>query len=104
MFHIPGYQLIRRDRLQVSSNVDCTGGGLLIYLHDSLNFEEIDFSSQFIGSLELCIVKILVPHMKPLYVTCIYNPPSNSLNTFVNFFGDLVPYLTQTDRDFIIEV
>ena len=62
---ITGYQVIRKDR-------NCYGGGVLMYISESLNFkhrEDLDFGSESIS------VEIKIGKYKPFIVTTIYRPP-----------------------------
>ena len=67
-----GYRVIRRDR-------NCYGGGVLMYISESLNFnhrEDLDFD------LESISVEIKVGKYKPFLVTTIYRPPDKPVSYF----------------------
>ena len=62
---ISGYRVLRKDR-------NCYGGGVLMYISESLNFnhgEDLDFD------LESNSAEIKVGKYKPFHVTTIYRPP-----------------------------
>ena len=64
---ISGYRVIRRDR-------NCYGGGVLMYISKSLNFNDFD--------LESISVEIKVSKYKPFLVTPIYRPPDKPVSYF----------------------
>ena len=65
---VPGYQQIRLDRT-------CHGGGISIYVQDSVNFKPRDDIP--IDGLELICIEIEPPKSKPFLVITWYRPPSD---------------------------
>ena len=69
---ISGYRVICKDR-------NCYGGGMLMYISESLNFnhrEDLDFD------LESISVEIKAGKYKPFLVTTIYRPPDKPVAYF----------------------
>ena len=84
LIHIDGYEVVRKDW---SSN----GGGVCIYLHNSINFK---VRSDLISTeLEAVCLEISKPHSKPFLVTTIYQPP----NATADFFDHLENLIKQND-------
>ena len=69
VLNIPGYNLLRKDR------VNRQGGGVLTYLHSSLNYTLINELDD--PRLESLSIKISQPHATPFITTVIYRPPSS---------------------------
>jgi len=66
MLSLRGYTLVRRDRNK-------QGGGVCVYLRDSLSFKRLhDFEEQ---NLELIALEIQKPNSKPFLFTAWYRPP-----------------------------
>ena len=63
---VPGYRVIRKDR-------NCYGGGVLMYLNESLNVKHIEDLFDF--DFESISVEIKIGDYKPFLVTTIYRPP-----------------------------
>ena len=83
--HISVYRVIRRDR-------NCYGGGVLMYISESLNFnhrEDLDFD------LESISVEIKVGKYKPFLVTTIYRPPDKP----VSYFDQIESLISTTDLE-----
>jgi len=76
---IEHYKLLRKDRLR-------TGGGLVVYIREEINFEIPDTAYVFDDKEEFeCLnVTIKLPCTKPIVYACIYRPPSSNFNTFLN--------------------
>ena len=82
---ISGYRVIRRDR-------NCYGGGVLMYISESLNFnhrEDLDFD------LESISVEIKVGKYKPFLVTTIYRPPDKP----VSYFDQIESLISTTELE-----
>ena len=86
---ISGYQVIRRDR-------NCYGGGVLMYISESLNFnhrEDLDFD------LESISVKIKVGKYKPFLVTTIYRPPDKPVSYFDQIESLIIALLSWREKN-----
>ena len=71
--HIPGYELICRDR-------DRNGGGVCFYLKTSINF--VVRSDLNVANLENLCLEIRKPNSKPFFVITWYRPPCSSIESF----------------------
>ena len=71
--NISGYQQKRLDRT-------CNGGGVSIYLRDSVRFKPRD--NVPVDDLELICIEIEPPKCKPLLVVAWYRPPGGLVGTF----------------------
>ena len=82
---ISGYRVIRKDG-------NCYGGGVLMYVSESLNFnhkEDLDFD------LESISVKIKVGKYKPFLVTTIYRSPDKP----VAYFDQIESLISNSELD-----
>ena len=76
MLSLHGYTLVRRDRNK-------KGGGVCVYLHDSLSFKRLhEFEEQ---NLELIALEIQKPNSKPFLFTAWYRPPKLDSECFKYF-------------------
>ena len=79
------YRVIRKDR-------NCYGGGVLMHISESLNFnhrEDLDFD------LESISVGIKVGKYKPFLVTTIYRPPDKP----VSYFDQIESLISTTELE-----
>ena len=73
-FYIPGYEIIRRDRLSDG------GGGVCFYVKTSINFSlRTDLN---MDNLENLCTEIRKPHSKPLIVVTWYRPPNSPVGLY----------------------
>ena len=82
---VPGYRMIRKDR-------NCYGGGVLMYLNESLNVkhrEDLDFDIESIS------VEIKIGNYKPFLVTTIYGPPDKP----VSYFDQIETLISSTELE-----
>ena len=82
---VPGYRVICKDR-------NCYGGGVLMYLNESLNVkhrENLDFDIESIN------VEIKIDNYKPFLVTAIYRPPDKP----VAYFNQIETLISSTDLE-----
>ena len=82
---ISNYNIIRKDR-------DKYGGGVLMYIHNSLDFklrDDLDFN------LESVSIEIKVGNFKPFLVTSLYRSPHKP----VEYFGQIESLISATDCD-----
>lgn len=68
----PGYIAICKDRLT-------TGGGSVTFVIKKIGFRIVDIS-QYLLSLDICIIDLVVSGVAHIRVFCIYFPPTSSLN------------------------
>ena len=83
---VSGYQQMRLDST-------CHGGGISIYIRDSINFKPRDDISA--DGLELICIGIEAPKSKPFLVIAWYRPPSDPVGSF----GKLEKVLAYLDRE-----
>lgn len=88
--HIPGYEVIRKDRSINGRN----GGGVCIYLRSNLNYKtRVDLLSD---QLEFLSLEITKPRSKPFLVSTWYRPPNSS----VEIFNELENIIGKIDAEF----
>jgi hypothetical protein len=100
MYDIPGYVVLRFDRSK-----DCgklSGGGLLIYVHESFKFEVLEPNISFPELTEIAIIKIYRVFMQPIIVTVIYNNPATPKVQFLESFKELNLFLNLFEYEKII--
>lgn len=72
-FHIPGYQIVRKDRPDVKKWKE-RGGGLLLYVKDT--FDIIECKSTFTIPTEYLNVTINKQYLPPINLTLLYRAPT----------------------------
>ena len=90
--HIPGYELIRRDR-------DTNGGGVCFYLKTSINF--VARSDLNVANLENLCLEIRKPNSKPFFVVTWYRPPCSSIESFL-FYESLISKLDSLGSEYYL--
>ena len=80
---IDGYSIIRKDRNE-------SGGGVAIYIHSSFNFEVVDTLPE--NSLGLICMKIIPTVARPFFVLIWYQPPSSTVDKFLEM-ENILSYL-----------
>ena len=90
--HIPGYQQVFHDR-------SCDGGGVSIYIRDSMKFRHrSDIPAQ---ELELIFIEIEPPKIKSFIVLAWYRPSSDLANVF-NRLEIAISYLDREKKELIL--
>ena len=84
---IPGYHHIRKDRSR-------HGGGVLLYVHESLSLSERN-DLLVANSLEMLSIEIVKPHNKSFLVSTWYRPPKSD----VCLFNDFETFLRKCDLE-----
>ena len=92
-YKLPGYVLIRRDR-----DVASRGGGLVIYIKDSIKFERVDMPA--CRGAEILVIKVIVANSE-LCIALVYNPPS-SASHIVDQFASILEANLLKKRTIII--
>jgi hypothetical protein len=96
-FQVKDYNTVRCDR-SVNS-----GGGTFILIHESLNFEVLDFSSLDKPVLtEETTIKVWKKGLKPIIVTTTYNVLKTSIIKFNIFLQSLLLHLSKFDNEKIL--
>ena len=61
------------------------GGGVAIYVSDSLDYRVIDFMSVTINGVMKCImVELCINKRKHIIVNCVYRTPGSDMQTFID--------------------
>ena len=90
--HIPGYQQVRHDR-------SCNGGGVSIYIRDSIKFRHrSDIPAK---DLELICIEIEPPKSKSFIVLAWYKPPSDLVDVF-NRLENAISYLDRENKELLL--
>ena len=76
---LPGYSIIRRDR------GERIGGGVIIYIRDGLVFTE---RNDFHNNNEAIWIQVNRSRCKPLIIGCIYRPPNQQVDKFLEDFNN----------------
>ena len=80
---IPHYSLVRKDRNR-------NGGGVAIYVHESINYERVEHSS--LNDLEAILISIKLKNAKPLLLINWYRPP-NSKSSIFDSYEDVLSFM-----------
>ena len=90
--HIPGYQQVRLDR-------SCKGGGVSIYIRDSMRFRHrSDIPTK---DLELICIEIEPPKSKSFIVLAWYKPPSDLVDVF-NRLENAISHLDRENKELLL--
>lgn len=76
-----------------SSRIDCRGGGIAVYVHESIPFEEkvnIQIEKNHVILIRLCDLKI--------NICAIYRSPSTNINDFLNYLDE---YLENNEKQIV---
>ena len=90
---IPGYSIVRMDRHGK------IGGGTAIYIRDGLPFKTQ--SDLINNTLENCMVEILQPKAKKLFISCAYRAPNNSVENYITKLENVIHKLPN-NSEFIL--
>ena len=90
---LPGYSVVRMDRCEK------IGGGTAIYVRDSLPFKT--HSDLMINELENCMIEILRPKTKKLFICCVYRAPNKPLENYINQLNSVILKLPN-ESEFIL--
>ena len=89
---VSGYQQLRLDRT-------CHGGGISIYIRDTINFKPRDDIPG--DGLELICIEIEPPKSKPFLVIAWYRPPSGPVGSF-DRLEKVLAYLDREGKEMIL--
>ena len=87
---IDEYQMIRNDR-------NSFGGGVALYIHDSVPFTLYD---AICSNLESLTIKLNIPYVRPILITAIYRPPGSTVDLFPKL-EELLKSLEPDDTEII---
>jgi hypothetical protein len=72
-FQVKNYNSVRVDR---NNSLKKSGGGILIYIHESFSFEQLDFALENFPSLtEIVMLKLTKANCRPIVLSTLYNNP-----------------------------
>ena len=89
---IDNFNLCRKDRSR-------QGGGVAIYLHKSIHFEQI--THETLDVLEAMVIKVYIKFAKPLVVSTWYRPPSSDVEIF-NLYERFLSFIDTMNCDIIL--
>jgi exonuclease III len=92
---IIGYNYVRIDRVR-------SGGGLLFYIRDSVNFEVIPITIKFPRDSEVCLIKVKATGVKSFFIILIYNNPKDSKSDFLLSISCLLSYIQPFQSEYIL--
>ena len=87
---IDEYQIIRNDR-------NSFGGGVALYIHDSMPFTVFD---AICSNLKSLTIKLNIPCVRPILITTIYRPPGSTVDLFPKL-EELLKSLEPDDTEII---
>ena len=90
--YIPHYALLRKDR-------DRNGGGVVIYVHESIHFNLVSHCS--LEHLEALCIKVCLKNTKPIIFLNWYRPPNSKIELF-NHYEDLLVLMNSFNGQVII--
>lgn len=96
MFSVQNYNMIRRDREMKE------GGGTIIYVHSSCEYELIEWQGPIPTLIECTIVKINHVGVKPITCCTLYIPPDRVNEQLFEFFEKLCEFLASIKGDTVI--
>ena len=73
--------VLRSDRTRESGKL--SGGGLGIYVKDSLTCLHLQTYNICNPNIEFTCVKLKLTNNRPFYICCVYRPPSGSVDEFI---------------------
>ena len=91
---IPGYSIVKMDRHGK------IGGGIAIYICDGLPFKTQ--SDLMNNTLENCMVEILRPKAKKLFICCAYRAPNNPVENYITELENVIHKLPNNSK-FILQ-
>ena len=93
-FKMPGMK--KPYRLDISAS----SGGLLVYVDTNISSKRI-FSSLLPDDIQVIILEINIKNRR-LPILCIYRPPKQKLNYFVDYLSDLIDKFSETYTDVMV--
>ena len=73
------------------SRTDKSGGGVALYINDSLQHKYLPDKSRYINNCaEIVSVEITLRNCKQVIICCMYRAPNTHLNTLSEFINDIL--------------
>lgn len=84
-FFLHGFDVVRNDRL------DCRGGGVAIFIRNSVKYRRIPLTQDCDGGMEACAIEVFLDSESLSIVSCYYPPSQGSTDTesWRRFFSQL---------------
>ena len=85
--NIPGYIVTRLDRLWSENGNLKKGGGICMYIKDSIQYSDYELCHLNNSSVDIEIQWITIKNNnnRPMYVANIYRPPQGNMKTFIDY-------------------
>ena len=83
-YSLPEYNLI------LNSRQDKIGGGVGLYIHNTLDHSNCEHLNVMNNIVESVFVEIAVPDSKNILIGVIYRPPNSDINEFLVYLEDLL--------------
>ena len=94
-FHVDSYTVFRCDRAR-------RGGGSILYISKSIKFQVLPLPIKLPLELEITVLKIKYPGVKPIAFIVVYNPPTHSKPKFVECFRSVLDHIRSLDHECVI--
>ena len=98
---VGNYTVCRQDRTALTCyNVPKRGGGICIYIKNTIPFTEICDHYHKVNNddLELTTIRLDIKNLRPIFICSIYRPPSGNIPNFNNHIVDLLDNLTPAGK------
>lgn len=99
MLSIPGYVLERLDRASQNEGVKKTGGGLVIYIKNSINYVIHHLLWAVTPHIETMTITIVPENARRMIIVLFYRPPNGKIADFLSHLGDIINELTDTRQN-----
>ena len=85
--NIPGYNITRQDRLWSENGILKKGGGICMYINNSIQFSDCELFHLNKSSIDIEIqwVTIKKQNNRKIYIANIYRPPQGNIKTFIDY-------------------
>ena len=81
-------------------DISASSGGLLVYVDKNISSKRI-FSSLLPDDIQVIILEINIKNRR-LLILCLYRPPKQKLNYFVDYLSDLIDKFSETYTDVMV--
>ena len=93
LFQLPNYRVIHQIR-----NNNCNGGGVCIFIHESLNFKLRNDLSACDDNSEILSIEIINRTTKNIIINTIYRPPVGKIKPFKNTLKDILSKNSKSNK------
>ena len=105
LLDIPGYQMMRNDRVQQRPDGQVKrGGGIIVYYKSDINFSQLTSSPYTFSNEHIeCLTSVYQPKFtRKCYVTTVYRPPNGNIDLFCESLDLVCNSLTDREQSDII--